>query len=82
MPDDAHCMSETSQINLRDVLSRLSAEERKVVRLLETTKKKILNAQFAVIFNQTCITENLLSHFTNIYIYTDDIKQNQRRRSC
>ena len=67
MPDDVHCMSEPSQINLRDVLSRLSAEERKVARLLETTKKKILNAHFAVISNQTCITENLLPHFKNAY---------------
>ena len=69
MPDDAHRMSETSQIYLRDVLPRLSDEERKVTRLLESTKKKIVNAQYAVIFNQTCITENLLPHFTNFRLY-------------
>ena len=62
MPDDAHRMSETLQINTRDVLSRLCDEERKVFRLLESTKKKIINAQLAVIFNQTCI-------YIYIYIY-------------
>ena len=69
MPDDAQRMSETLQIDVSDVLLRLSHDERKAFRLLESTKKKIINAQFAVIFNQTCITENLLPHFTNIYIY-------------
>ena len=68
MPDDAHRMSEALQIDIGDILPRLSNEERKVVNLLETTTKKMINAQFAVIFDQTCITENLLPHFANIYI--------------
>ena len=67
MPDDAHRMSETSQINLGDVLIRLSDEEKKLIRHLETTKKKIVNAQFAVIFNQTCIY---------IYIYYNILEVN------
>ena len=69
MPDDAHRVSETLLINIRDLLRRLSEEERKVFRELESTKKKIINAQFAVIFNQTCINENLLPHFTINYTH-------------
>ena len=66
MPEDAHRMSETLQIQLRDVLPTLSNEEKKVVRVLESTKKKITNAHFAVIFNQTCIYIHI---HTYIYIY-------------
>ena len=76
MPEDAHRMSETLQIDIGDVLPRLSNEERKIVRLIESTKK-IINAQFAVTFNQPYITENLFPHFTNIRIY----KQNDKRRT-
>ena len=39
------------------------------------TKKKIINASFAVIFNRTCITENLLPNFTNIRLYDRAVQQ-------
>ena len=70
-------MSETSRLNIKDVLPRLSNEEKKVVRLIENTKNKITNAHFAVIFNQTCITENLLPHFTNIRLYDRAVQRSE-----
>ena len=77
MPDDAHRMSETLRINISDTLRRLSEEERRVFRVLESTKKKITNAHFAVIFNQTCINENLLPHFTNIRLYDRAVQHSE-----
>ena len=50
-------MGETSreEIHIGDVLRLLSADERASLRKLESVKKKIINASFAVIFNRTCI---------------------------
>ena len=62
-------MSETSRIHIRDVLPSLCQEQKRVFRQLETVKKKIVNAHYAVVFNQTCITENLLPYFTNVRLY-------------
>ena len=39
------------------------------IRNIETTEKKLANAKIAVIFNNTCLNENLLPRFSNIYIY-------------
>ena len=35
---------------------------------IEPTEKKLANAKIAVIFNNTCLNENLLPQFSNIYI--------------
>ena len=40
------------------------------IRNIETTEKKLANAKIAVIFNNTCLNENLLPRFSNIYIYS------------
>ena len=46
----------------------LSPTDRKLVRKIENLKKKIVNAEHAVLFNRICIQENLLPKFTNICI--------------
>ena len=38
------------------------------IRNIETTEKKLVNAKIAVIFNNTCLNENLLRDFL-IYIF-------------
>ena len=58
-------------------LNSLSQDQKKVIRQLESTKKKIVNAHYAVIFNQTCINENLLPHFTNIRLYDRAVRRNK-----
>ena len=72
-------MGETSrnEIQICDVLRLLSPEERRIFRNVENIKKKITNASFAVIFNRTCIRENLLPNFTNIRLYDRAVQQSK-----
>ena len=56
-------------MNFGSLLFQLPPEERKVIRKIENISKKLINANFAVIFNEICSRENLLPTFTNIYIY-------------
>ena len=37
---------------------------------IETTEKKLANEKIAVMFNKTCLNENLLKKFYNILVYT------------
>ena len=43
---------------------------KKLIRKIENLEKKLANARSAILFNKTCLNENILSKFTNIYIYT------------
>ena len=70
-------MSETLQIHIKDVLTNLCQDQKRVIRKLETTKKKIVNAHYAVVFNQTCITENLLPYFTNVRLYDRAVQRSE-----
>ena len=40
------------------------------VRKIENLEKKLANARIAILFNKTCLNENILPIFTNIYIYS------------
>ena len=42
---------------------------KKHARNIEDQEKKLANARVAIVFNKTCLNENLLPTFTNIYIY-------------
>ena len=52
-----------------ELLNEHSEQGKKIVRQIESTERKIINAKLAVVFNQECIKNNLLPKFTNIYIY-------------
>ena len=54
-------------MEFRNILNLLGNNEnaRNLIRNLEKTKKKLINSQCAVIFNQTCINESLLPNYTN-----------------
>ena len=41
---------------------------KKQVQNIENREKKLANARVAIVFNKTCLNENLLPTFTNIYI--------------
>ena len=72
MPEDANSViSETLYVrqNISNVLHHFSVDGRTLIRRLEGLHKKLNNARYAVIFSETCIKENLLPKFTNIYIY-------------
>ena len=51
------------------LLNSLNPENKSRVRHLERLDRKIVNCSYAVKFNKTCINENLLPKYTDIYIY-------------
>ena len=40
-----------------------------IIRQLEKLERKRVKANMAILFNRTCINENILPQFTNIYEY-------------
>ena len=55
-------------MNFGSLLHYLPEDGRRAVRNIENTSRKIINPNAYVIFNEQCITNNLLPTF--IYIYT------------
>ena len=51
-----------------ELLNEYDEPGKKIVRQIESTEKKIINAQLAVVFNKQCIKNNLLPKFTNIHL--------------
>ena len=71
MSDDVNRdVNETLPNNIGTIIHEFHQEDRKIIRSLENLTKKQTNARYAVIFTETCIHENLLPKFTNIYIYS------------
>ena len=50
------------------LLSSVDQESKKSFRALEKLFKKYTNTKFGVLFNQTCLNENLLPNYTNMYL--------------
>ena len=50
-----------------------SENVKKLLRKIENLEKKLANARVAILFNKTCLNENILPIFTNIYIYIPNI---------
>lgn len=53
-------------MNFGYILYNLQDEERSSVRRIEKLSKKLLTAEYAVIFNKVCIKEKLLPNYTDI----------------
>ena len=60
------------------VVSEYPREHKKIVRELENATKKVINARYAVLFNETCIVNNLLPHYTNIRLPNRAVEQQNR----
>ena len=60
------------------IVSEYPREYKKIVRELESTTKKVINARYAVLFNETCIVNNLLPHYTNIRLPNRAVEQQHR----
>ena len=56
-------------MTIGNLLYRLTADTKKLVRNIETTSKKHIKCIYAQVFNKTCISENVLPNYSNIYIY-------------
>ena len=62
-----------SNLNFGQLLHELeNAEIQNKIRLYEKTKKRILLANYGILFDQICLDEGLYPIFTNtkIYLYT------------
>ena len=64
-------------MNFGALLHDLPSVARRAVRNIETTSRKIINARASVVFNEQCITNNLLPKFTNIRLNSEAV---QRRK--
>ena len=52
-----------------DILFRHQEEHKKCIRNIEQTSKKLINSEYAVVFNKLCIKENLLPKYTNVRLH-------------
>ena len=52
--------------NFGELLFNLSNDQKRTIRCLENTIRKLSKAENALIFNETCINEDLLPVYTNI----------------
>ena len=56
--------------NYGEVINTLTEENKRLIRYMENTSRKIINTKQAITFNEICVRENLLPIYTlNIYIY-------------
>ena len=62
-----------------EVINQLQNENKTLLRKKENTLKKIVNAELAITFNETCIRENLLPIYT-LNIHGDGAVNHSRRR--
>ena len=53
-------------LSMNAILNRVTQDEKKQIRKLETKGKALIRANAAVIFNQICIDNNLLPNFTKV----------------
>ena len=56
-------------MNFREFLYIQPDNIKTQVRNIENLEKKLANERVAIVFNKTCLNENLLPTFTNTYIY-------------
>ena len=56
-------------MNYANLLYRLPEDLIGIFRKYELEKKKEINAHWSLVFNKTCLSENIWPNFTNIYIY-------------
>ena len=55
--------------NFANFLFLFNQETRRLIRNIENIEKKLINCQLAVVFNETCLNEDILSIYTSINIY-------------
>ena len=56
-------------MTISELILTLPPDTKSLIRSMEKTTRKIINTQLSLVFNKTCIQENLLPAYTNIYIY-------------
>ena len=56
-------------MNIGSTLYQLPEQQRKVIRKKEKLQKKVIKNKYAIVFNQTCIKEDILPAYTHIKLY-------------
>ena len=56
-------------MNIGSILYQLTDEKRKVIRKKEKLQKKVIKHRYAIVFNQTCLKEDILPAYTHIKLY-------------
>ena len=62
---------------LGDIISETSQNARNIVRNIEKTQKKVITAKNAVVFHQTCISNDILPKFTDIRLHNPAVRRHQ-----
>ncbi|XP_043202779.1 uncharacterized protein LOC122370895 [Amphibalanus amphitrite] len=58
-----------------NILHSHEPEPRQCIRRLESLNKKKISAHYAVVFNKTCIKENLLPNYSNLRLHDRAVQQ-------
>ena len=69
-------------MNFGNILYNHTEENKKIVRNIENLNKKTTNAKLSVLFNQTCISNNLLPSYTNIHLNKEAVKRKKFTIEC
>lgn len=56
-------------MTLGPLIYYLPSASKALIRSIEKVNKKLIDNKYSLVFNTTCINENLLPKYTNIYIY-------------
>jgi hypothetical protein len=56
-------------MSIGNLIFDLPVQTKNIVRYIEKTNKKIVNKTNSLVFNETCLKEEILPTYTNIYIY-------------
>ena len=57
-------------MNFGELIYHQPENIKKLIRKIENLENKLANARVAILFNKTCLNENILPKYTNIYIHT------------
>ena len=55
-------------MTIGDLIHDLPKPNKDLIRSIEQTRKKLVKCAYALAYNKTCINEDILPKWTNIYI--------------
>ena len=67
--DERNASQNLINLNIGQLLNLLDNVNKNYVRKFEKLNKSFVNNKYGISFNKSCINEELLPNYTNIYIY-------------
>ena len=71
--DERNASQNLISLNIGQLLNLLDNVNKNYVRKFEKLNKSFVNNKYGISFNKSCINEELLPNYTNIYIYMNQI---------